>query len=296
MPDPTVFAGRDPILPDNPAAVEASSSLAVADRLAHVLTQISTLEESLRHAYAEPTATPQEAALLRLLRGHPTPQDASLVAVQVRGSRVLVVRASPHSCAALRSRLNRSRREQLVATHDKELVVLVSGFPRPASASSRPTPAEQLATTIARDNRDAAVGVSSTLGTSAELAGAYQEAREAAAMALDTEQRWLAADQNWAVLTARRIAPMLSRCLTLDNPLARLRRHDHEHGTDLLQTVSTWLAHNCDTARSSEALSVHPNTLRYRLRRAETVSGLDLADPLVRVLAVMYGVTPWSTR
>lgn len=39
--------------------------------------------------------------------------------------------------------------------------------------------------------------------------------------------------------------------------------------------------------RAAAALFIHPNTLRYRLRRLEEVSGLDLADPEQRFAAML---------
>ena len=266
-----------------------TGSLDVADRLADLLNEIALLEGQLRRSQEATSASPQEAALLRLLRGRHTPQDASLVETRLPGARLVVVRASSRSCAVTRTRLQQSRRPQLVAPADGELVILVAGFPRRASDVARMTPAEQLADVVVRDCADAVVGISSALQSGSDLSAAYQEAQEAAAIAVDTEQRWVAADEHWAALAARRLAPSLARCLTIDNPLVRLRRYDHEQGTDLVETVATWLTNNCDTAAASAALSVHPNTLRYRLRRAETVAGLDLGDPLARVLAVMYG-------
>lgn len=267
----------------------------VADRLADLMSEITALEAVLRKEQATAGETPQAAALLRLLRGRQTPQDASLLKVKLAGSRVVVIRAPRTSTVLLRPRLESSRRRQVVAPTDGELIVLVGAYPRGGSGASRVSPAEQLAAGVIRDCAEAAVGISSTLQNETDVSAAHQEAQEAATMAATTEQRWIAADEHWATLAARRLAPSLARCLTLDNPLARLRRYDHEQGPDLVETVATWLANNCDTARTSSALSVHPNTLRYRLRRAESVAGLDLGDPLARALAFMYGANTVRT-
>ncbi len=58
----------------------------------------------------------------------------------------------------------------------------------------------------------------------------------------------------------------------------RLLEHDARHGSDFVKTWVTWFDHAMDTASSAAALSVHPNTLRYRLRRATEISGLT-GDP-----------------
>jgi DNA-binding PucR family transcriptional regulator len=40
-----------------------------------------------------------------------------------------------------------------------------------------------------------------------------------------------------------------------------------------------------DVRAAAARLHVHPNTLRYRVRRAAELTGLDLDDPLVRLFA-----------
>lgn len=67
--------------------------------------------------------------------------------------------------------------------------------------------------------------------------------------------------------------------------LRRLEDHDDRAGSDLLRTVEVWCASGFDVARSAGALHVHVNTLRYRLRRAGEVSGLDLSQSRQRLAA-----------
>jgi DNA-binding PucR family transcriptional regulator len=40
-----------------------------------------------------------------------------------------------------------------------------------------------------------------------------------------------------------------------------------------------------DVRSAAKLLHVHPNTLRYRVRRAAEVTGIDLDDPLQRLFA-----------
>ncbi len=75
--------------------------------------------------------------------------------------------------------------------------------------------------------------------------------------------------------------------LTVDNPVTRLHDYDERNNTDLLGTVRTWLAHNAETRAAATALCLHPNTLRYRLRRAEEVAGMDLSCFEVRLLVYL---------
>ncbi|MFD6284763.1 helix-turn-helix domain-containing protein [Streptomyces sp. NPDC060205] len=40
-------------------------------------------------------------------------------------------------------------------------------------------------------------------------------------------------------------------------------------------------------ARTAEALNVHPNTLRYRVRAATALSGISIDDPDQRLVAML---------
>ena len=61
--------------------------------------------------------------------------------------------------------------------------------------------------------------------------------------------------------------------------MAALLRADETGGTPYAETVLTYLGTMGDIARTAAAMNVHENTVRYRIRRAEEVYGLDLADP-----------------
>lgn len=67
---------------------------------------------------------------------------------------------------------------------------------------------------------------------------------------------------------------------TVLGPLA-----DPEH-EELVRTLRTLLEHRFDRAATSATLHIHRNTLAYRLRRIEEITGLDLENP--RDLASVY--------
>ncbi|MFF0163480.1 helix-turn-helix domain-containing protein [Streptomyces sp. NPDC005263] len=68
--------------------------------------------------------------------------------------------------------------------------------------------------------------------------------------------------------------------------VARLAAFDAEHsGSCLVETLRAYLDRFGDVASASRTLGVHPNSLRYRLRRITQVSGLDLDSPDARLLA-----------
>jgi len=60
--------------------------------------------------------------------------------------------------------------------------------------------------------------------------------------------------------------------------VARLLAYDRRKGTQLLATLNAWLHHMGETKPAAAYMCVHPNTFRYRLRRAFEVGGLDPDD------------------
>lgn len=60
-------------------------------------------------------------------------------------------------------------------------------------------------------------------------------------------------------------------------PLSIVADHDALMGTDYVRSARSWIAANYDVVVAAKALSLHPNTLRYRLRKLAEV--IDLNDP-----------------
>jgi DNA-binding PucR family transcriptional regulator len=58
-----------------------------------------------------------------------------------------------------------------------------------------------------------------------------------------------------------------------------MRKYDAESGTEYASTLRTYLDFSRDSAKTSAALSVHQNTLRYRLRRLRELFGIDVDNP-----------------
>lgn len=88
---------------------------------------------------------------------------------------------------------------------------------------------------------------------------------------------------------------LISEMLTLlaahpeirDPRLTALVAHDSRHQGRLAESLLAYL--NCfgDVRAAATELHVHRNTLRYRIRRAEELTGLDLSRPDQRLLAML---------
>lgn len=69
--------------------------------------------------------------------------------------------------------------------------------------------------------------------------------------------------------------------------ITALLAHDRDHHTCYAETLSAYLDAFGDVVRAARTLNVHPNTLRYRLRRVAEICGLDLGDPDERLMAAL---------
>jgi DNA-binding PucR family transcriptional regulator len=70
----------------------------------------------------------------------------------------------------------------------------------------------------------------------------------------------------------------LVQCLP-HQPLRRVAEYDARTSSQLLQTVAAWCNAGLDVAVAADAMHLHQNTFRYRLKRACEISGLDLTQP-----------------
>ena len=123
-----------------------------------------------------------------------------------------------------------------------------------------------------------AVGVSSVCRGEASYADGFAEAQQAlvGTVALSGEPTVLAYDDLGAYKYLLRVAVDGGiRDATVD-AVAKLADYDAQRGAQLLATLEEFLRRHGSISATSEALYVHPNTLRQRLRRIGELSGLDL--------------------
>jgi len=62
------------------------------------------------------------------------------------------------------------------------------------------------------------------------------------------------------------------------NVIGKLHDYGIGNNVDLIDSLGCYLDHNCCIQSAARELFIHPNTLRYRLEKAEKISGLDLTD------------------
>jgi DNA-binding PucR family transcriptional regulator len=91
-------------------------------------------------------------------------------------------------------------------------------------------------------------------------------------------------DLRAEVLLGQTVAVLRERPDLRDPAVDALVAYDRTHGGDLAGSVLAWLDALGDVRAAARQLTVHPNTLRYRVRRAVAVAGLRLGDPRARLV------------
>lgn len=131
----------------------------------------------------------------------------------------------------------------------------------------------------------------------AELVAARHEADECLAL----HQSWPvdgpapAYDESWDDILLQRLRTAARSGRSPDRgPVADLRRHDRDHGTDYVATLQSWLEAQGDPAQAGSRLGVHENTVRYRLRKMAEITDLQLDDAKKR-LAMMIELAAANT-
>jgi hypothetical protein len=196
--------------------------------------------------------------------------EAYLV-LSIRGPRPLV----RWMVEAARSQLRPSTGSLLLGARDAEVVALF-----PVSKPTELLAAKEQAAALARSvgANGVAVGMSGWHPGPGGRTLAYTEAKEAAHLAsvAGLTGRVVSLDEVLIEHIARS-TPHVDRIL--DETLHPLVEYDRRHRTALVDTVRTYVETGFNLRRSADVLHVHPNTVMYRLRRVQELSGRDPYDP-----------------
>jgi GAF domain-containing protein len=122
------------------------------------------------------------------------------------------------------------------------------------------------------------IGVSNVCVGAAALAEGFEEARHAllGAAVMRRTPAVLSYDELGPYKYLLRIAlDANARDSTID-AIGKLSAYDRERGSSLLGTLEEFLARRGNISATSDALFVHQNTLRQRLRRIADLTGIDL--------------------
>jgi hypothetical protein len=140
------------------------------------------------------------------------------------------------------------------------------------------------------DRHDVVVGVGRPSGDVAELPRSRKDADAILAVlrSADGPLRVAKLDDVYVRILLRELRDIVEvEKYAGVGPLARLREYDRCHDANHIATLTAWLDAFGDIAAAAAALHVHPNTLRYRLRRLAEVAGIDLSSSDDRFAAML---------
>jgi hypothetical protein len=103
-------------------------------------------------------------------------------------------------------------------------------------------------------------------------------------------------DDAWPALVLHRGATGADGARVTElGPLRALRAYDEANKAGYVDTLYQWLRHPGAPRAAALELRIHPNTLRYRMRRLLELAPLDLDDPDVRLALITQLVAlRWS--
>ena len=109
----------------------------------------------------------------------------------------------------------------------------------------------------------------------------------------DGEHYGLFASMRHDVVLNEIVEVLRARPVLVRGILDRLISHDRQHNTDYMTTLRVYMSSFGDMRSAAEILHLHPNSLRYRVKRLTEIGGLDLSDPKLRlVLQLLFEMAP----
>lgn len=214
---------------------------------------------------------------------------------------VLTLRPQEHTGASSRSEIELERAEMtslisvhaaayrrsaLVTTIGSRVYVLLPDLPeRHAEAAVAALTREIVAAAKNHLRSRVQAGIGSVVEGLDEVPVSRSEADrilEALSNDVDAEVATIA-DVRSRVLLSEVLTMMRDNERVRDPRIALLRRHDAENGTEFTRSLLIYLEYFGDIRSASLALHVHPNTLRYRVRRAAEIGGIDADDSAERL-------------
>lgn len=188
--------------------------------------------------------------------------------------------------SAVRVELTRREAKSLVAARGGSVVAVV-----PLQVAPNEKAAREFAEVIrARaeavlDGRRVAVGIGRPAQSHGGLVNAHREAE--GALSIGIRVNGPSAATYFGDLGILRLLAQVSGTAELESfhqeMLGKLEDHDRKAGGELLKTLEALFRCHGNLSRTAEHLSLHRNSLLYRLQRAAEISGHVLDDPEVRL-------------
>jgi sugar diacid utilization regulator len=192
--------------------------------------------------------------------------------------------------------------EAIVSARESEVVVVVTTDAAPGSPSTPALDARQLATACLARLAElfpavkVVIGIGGTCRDPEEIARSYAQAQRTT----QTLQRLgrsgvkgtggvsgsVSAFGDLGILRLLLQVPELAELRSFAaDVLGTLSLHTREHKSEYLTTLACYFRENNSPQRASRILHVHPNTVAYRIKRIEEITGLRLDNYSDRLIA-----------
>ncbi len=185
----------------------------------------------------------------------------------------------------------------IIAIREGEVVIVVPD-PDPAGSSTRAstapgTEAIRLSTACLARMRDlfpeavVTVGIGGSCRDPAEIARSYGQARRTidAVVRLGRQGQAVAFEDLGIHRLLLQVPDLAELKSFASEILGELDRQDQQRGAELLATLACYFRENNSPQRTAQSLHVHPNTVAYRIRRVQEITGLRLDTYRDRLMA-----------
>jgi len=203
--------------------------------------------------------------------------------------------AGPRVAAAIDHFFTTRMPGAITSIRDDEVVIVApdSGAPNHGRPNHGAEEAARLSTACLARMRDLfpeaaiTIGIGGPCRDPADIARSYGQARRTidAVVRLGRRGQVVAFDDlgiHRLLLQVPDLAELRSFATEI---LGRLGGQERQRGTDLLTTLACYFRENNSPQRTARSLHVHPNTVAYRIRRIQEITGLQLGNYRDRLMA-----------
>jgi sugar diacid utilization regulator len=178
----------------------------------------------------------------------------------------------------------------ITAVRDGEVVIVVPDAEGKAAAGAEAISVSSACVTRMRDLFPEAVltvGLGAACRDPAEIARSYGQARRTIdAVTRLGRQGQVVAFEDLGIHRLLLQVPDLAELRSFAaEVLGELERQDPNRGAELLATLACYFRENNSPQRTAKALHLHPNTVAYRIRRIQEITGLRLDTYRDRLMA-----------
>jgi hypothetical protein len=181
----------------------------------------------------------------------------------------------------------------ILASRDDEVVAIVplsgnaAGPAEPRSVEQGRTLARACLASNGQHPKVTGIGIGNPCSSAADIARSYAEARRA--LAAGRRMGQTGTISAFADLGIHRLllrVPEVSDLRSFaEEVLGGLAEETRSTGIDYLATLSVYFRENGSPRRAAQQLHVHPNTVSYRVRRVEELTGLSFGQHRDRLMA-----------